>query len=129
MTHPPTGQRELVAGRELDALVAEKVMGWTPSGHAFIDERGWLHTIEPTSFGSFQPSTDIAAAWSVLERLEADERRILSEITRRMSTFGAHFIYAVVLRQCTKPFPPNWWSEEATAPLAICVAALKAVNE
>ena len=39
-------------GRELDALVVEKVMGWK-----------WL------SGNPWAPSTDIAAAWEVLEKM------------------------------------------------------------
>jgi hypothetical protein len=139
---------KLTAGRELDALVAEKVMGarWNPipskaeSGMDYPEEHwlqfsegGWVLAARfPSGKQRATPSlghysTSIADAWLVLEQLERDERRILSEITRRMSTFGTHFIYAVVLRQCTAPFPDNWWAEEATAPLSICVAALKAV--
>jgi hypothetical protein len=46
-----TETAELQAGPELDALVAEKVMGWN---------RG----------ESFRPSTDIAAAWEVVEHMK-----------------------------------------------------------
>lgn len=52
----------------MDALVAEKVMRWKPKGNGWLDGNS-IRTIEPTSFGSFQPSTDIAAAWEVVGKL------------------------------------------------------------
>jgi len=44
---------EMEAGRELDALVAEKVMGWEYEARSL-----------------FRPSQDIAAAWEVVEKLK-----------------------------------------------------------
>ena len=49
-----TSASRMNAGRELDALVAEKVFGWT-GGH----------------YESLPFSTDIAAAWEVVERLRS----------------------------------------------------------
>lgn len=66
-------------GRELDALVAEKVMGWnrlgrdgpslfgTPPRHRTTDD------LSGTGTGQWHVprySTDIAAAWEVVERLD-----------------------------------------------------------
>lgn len=64
------------AGCEMDALIADKVMGWERVG---ID--GWktqygLRTIELTSYGSFHPSTDVAAAWEVVERIREKQTEI-----------------------------------------------------
>lgn len=56
------------AGRELDALVAEKVMGWKLG-----DNRGapaWFaHDEFRCEVWQFKPSEDIAAAWEVVEKL------------------------------------------------------------
>jgi len=106
---------EMKAGRELDALVAEKVMGWTLSGRVWIDERGHLQTIEPTSFGSFEPSSDIAAAWEVVEKMRA--RGLIVDLT-----LGAGAYCRI------GGFRPFAEERGATAPLAICLAALKAVQ-
>ena len=59
------------AGRELDALVAERVMGWTrveeyrtrlgKDWHGFRPGEDYYHSL-------YRYSTDIAAAWEVLGR-------------------------------------------------------------
>lgn len=62
----------IAAGRELDRLVGERVMGlvvsdggaelncWIPSGLKVFPKRIW------------QPSTNISDAWEVVERLSAN---------------------------------------------------------
>lgn len=105
--------------RKIDALVAEHVMGWHRACGAWIGPNGLS-----TSYGfeedakDFCPSTDIAAAWEVVEQI----REILSDPTIFISSvFGG---WCVELRR--------WGSARAdvetreTAPLAICLAALKA---
>ena len=75
----------LKPGRELDALVAEKVMGWRkktfPGGGggytAWVDENKKAmklisnFTMIETCYRCdyFRPSTDIAAAWEVVEKM------------------------------------------------------------
>ena len=63
---------EMEAGREMDAVVAAKVMGWHKTDRHFgqFGELWWnvpdgVLSWAKTSFGSFQPSTDIIAAWQV----------------------------------------------------------------
>jgi len=55
------------AGRELDMLVAEKVMGWTWSDtfncYCYSDGR-------PLGY-PFVPSTDISDAWKAIEKLKS----------------------------------------------------------
>lgn len=103
-------------GRELDALVAEKVMGWKSVEHRFEDPFHRWDGIAP-EHGSHRftvPdfSTDIAAAWEVVEKLNdlILERDVTAEGTR----------YNVVIDGI------ETWAE--TAPHAICLAALKAVG-
>lgn len=72
---------ELKAGRELDALIAEKVMGWIlgperitrPDGGSFdapIHDDWEYKGYRPYSLPPY--STDIAAAWLVIEKLQKD---------------------------------------------------------
>ena len=108
------------AGRELDALVAEKIMGLgqyhTPETHYEVIGCG-----AGCSFCIPPPySTDIAAAWQVVEKLS-------------MSGFW-------IIKSCrvSAPGKDDWieWdvmyqNQRAIAdalPFAICLAALNAVN-
>lgn len=106
------------AGRELDALIAEKVMGtFIPAGSnpslrddAWLNERGYL-VWEPPPY-----STDIAAAWLVVEKLK--QSYDIVDIL-----FANHYVSCKVWKDFMIA------EEDAeTAPLAICLAALKAVG-
>ena len=120
-------------GRELDALVAEKVMGQKVKSAA---ELGGLYSVEGDFFVNppdrSEPvyahtlplphySTDIAAAWEVVEKLRVEGLRLrLVEYTDGFyAAFGAMAID-------TAPWQA---SQVETAPLAICLAALKAVAQ
>lgn len=132
------------AGPELDALVAEKVMGLVPCEHWTILHHGglsgaayWLqsgscpthggHPEEPQSCypreQCCQYSTNIQAAWQVLESLK-DWRFSLhgpcDEVPQWCATF-TNYGY--------RSFQDLQVEERAdTAPLAICLAALKVVR-
>ncbi len=137
---------KLAAGPELDALVAEKVMGWKPDppGNFWVDQNGIVHANRKygpwmdTGEVIFEPSTDIAAAWFVLERLNdilamlppgpnestywvqlvpygSGSARV--EIVRDGNDLPAHYLDAL--------FGTGNWDPMA-APLAICRAALAA---
>lgn len=121
---------EYEAGRELDALIAEKVMGWTQittlTGEAgelvgappeFPKQRNWLVA---------RYSQDIGAAWEVVEKLQ-----------------DAHDIELYRLNNIEAIEGPTVWScrigdlvsgafvaryAAPTAPLAICLASLKALD-
>ena len=105
--------KEMKAGRELDALVAEKVMGFPK----------WRH---PMRF-----STDIAAAWLVVEwMMESD--LWWGDIFLEWWQDGEWLV-------CNKPVSVRDGAIKANCdgretgkpslPLAICLAALKAVEE
>ena len=105
---------DMPAGRELDALVAEKVMGQ--------ETTEWTDGLGGTGVTFFAPvepySTDIAAAWEVAEKLIqtlgiAVEQPFHDGIWR-CTIFGL--------------WPKKWVCHGETAPLAICRAALKAVE-
>lgn len=98
------------AGRELDALIAEKVMGFP-----LEIIRGAPYPECPRHY-----STDIAAAWEVVEKDDGwghDWR-----VKRWVSSSKPY--------SCTAERTAdgqNFYAEAETAPLAICLAALKAV--
>ena len=119
------------AGRELDALVAEKVTGWKLQDKQ-CPVCGWpygaseLHGCVPGNCSMRPPpsrradtpqnySTDIAAAWLVVEK-----SHILDKYS--LTTHGANWVIV--------DETDGWdvFIEASTAPLAICLAALKAVG-
>jgi len=133
-------------GRELDALVAEKVMGWP---HL---EKGQTSTIEipylpftthlhrttagHLSIGSnpWRPSTDIAAAWEVVEKVNS-----LSVIRGITCDLCIHVIlgdsYSCTIFEMSSmgyvgqdEIFKEVNQDGDTAPHAICLAALKAVG-
>lgn len=147
---------ELEAGRELDALVAEKVMGITGIrqitviGATVTQEPGWSGKSYQMPDGRMgrpayvvpRYSSDIAAAWLVVERL-AETGLWVSLCDMRHGCYtedGAPwrgwFAEICDVEQDEKfgpcvvshEFSEHPWSASApTAPLAICKAALQAV--
>jgi hypothetical protein len=121
---------ELVAGRELDALVAEKVMGW----HSSEDGYFWLRvdggfggyvTEEPPFSGGraprFAPSTDITAAWQIVEHMHKRGFHIVLWFDDfGTGQWGARFPRGLIGRDRS--------DHGHTAPLAICRAALAAIG-
>jgi hypothetical protein len=126
---------ELQPGRELDALVAEKVFGWTgcdPKAESapweFGDPPEPRITVglglEPGDDGYYGPepfpnySTDIAAAWLVVleigSRIFSKRKGFLEELTR------------LVRERTGQPvaWPDVFWF---VTPELICLAALQAV--
>lgn len=129
------------AGRELDALIATKVMGWTNVGceknaqHEEFVPHG-CDPLHPAAFpfGRSQLphySTDMADAWDVVEKLSPRERGERSHIA------------CLNMPHSPALYPddaPVWWVEwfdgdqtldavdAPTAALAICRAALKVVG-
>ncbi|MDB4893108.1 MAG: Phage sandwich domain [Gemmatimonadetes bacterium] len=94
--------------QQQDEWIAEHVMGWARDGRHFRDGVGRIRTIDVTSFGSFQPSSDVAAAFEALDSVGG-----IVTIQRKM---GEWF---VSIGSETR------WA--ATLPLAICEALLASV--
>lgn len=122
---------EMQAGRELDALIAEKVMGlvWDET-HCRIC--GWKlsATVEqgcvkdscslrpPPSRRADEPphySTDIAAAWQVVEKISSYSLTVI--ITNHMAAEGWN-VEILGLEE-------DIGADATTAPEAICLAAQK----
>ncbi len=100
-------------GRELDALVAEKVMGWK------MDASAVWHGPGPSCLVLPHYSTDIADAWEIVEKLQSqDWACILDNVKDFLGNWQAHF--EKDRRACT--------AESESAPHAIALAALKAVG-
>ncbi len=118
------------AGEEMNRLIANKVMGWS-KGHdddCYMDgiEEVWTD-YDPVYAGrTFNPSTNIAHAWEVVEKLHIGVLPIGDGLWRAGFSDPKSFV--------------NWWeqaeygacetmAEADTAPLAICRAALGAVGK
>lgn len=127
------------AGRELDALVAEKVMGWKLENYEtsepastdrhYLDASrndGWAWVGRETDIEAWQwqPSTDIAAAWEVVEKLLPCQFTLGSPEKESAkgdvwyAEFGEWVDHLFQGEEATAP----------TAPHAICLAALKAMS-
>ncbi len=100
--------------RKIDSLIAEKVMGWKLEEGDTFDY--WVFEKDGRK-GSiidriWKPTKDIADAWEVVEKI------------RPLGLF-----------KLTESIEGSWWAEiqeyrvyNESAPLAICLAALKAVG-
>jgi hypothetical protein len=122
---------EMEAGREMDALVAENVMGWKPHkviSCPFNKEGCLVYHYE----GDWRPnwkdivpnySTDIKDAWKVVEKMDAGGYSL--DITRypnEKCRVNFHIPFSSRLKD-------NVTAEGKEFPLAICRAALLAVAE
>ena len=112
---------ERQAGRELDAEIAEKVMGCRvvrQSGNS-----PWLVETPAGIWGRVEQvpySTDIAAAWQVVEKYRVLDHHF--NVGVNMGFDGkAHGYWAICANGPT--------AHADTAPLAICLAALAAVAD
>lgn len=118
-------------GRELDALVAEKVMGWIDIQKQSIanafGQRVMDDYVGQPSIGATQPvlvprySTMIQEAWKVADKLRG-EVQFLAVISGKGPQGAQPWI-------CKINREGSFLEERAdTAPLAICLAALKGVG-
>ena len=106
------------AGREMDALVAERVMGWYRVGAMWCKGANSFAAQAEEVAGCpkiWTPSTDIAAAWEVVEKLR--EKAWVS-VTSGKTGNPCYCEVDVVGGEI-------WHVTADTAPLAICRAALK----
>lgn len=121
-----------LAGRALDALVAEKVMGWNLADRRRLrwgeGPDCWITgDDEAPTRQWFAPSIDIASAWKVVEKLDAfGGGGVLYLYLSRDAEDGwaARFYAWGASESCQAE-----WSKADTAPLAICRAALAIMEE
>ena len=124
----PFAETVMMAGRELDALVAERVMGWKRPTREF---QPWDKTGEgmvlctPHELPRF--SEDIAAAWQVVERLHSEGWMLRLWLT----DYGWHasFLHSSIREDDdSRLVEVSAGAQNDTAPLAICLVALMAVG-
>lgn len=115
------------AGRELDALVAEKVMGWTWDENTAWSPTGSRNArVADGDLWWWLPpySTDIAAAWEVVERIR--ERWELTIDSSHRDPFNEYSLeWTIDLREhylSTIPDIPCFSS--ASLPHLVCLVAL-----
>lgn len=111
------------ASRELDALIAERVMrledvqrgsDWTGLDWEYFDGAGTGATLEIPEY-----STDIAAAWLVVEKLLKDGKEVYLSADKALFSEGFRWVFQI--RGVAGGLAP-------TAPEAICLAALEALG-
>lgn len=117
----------MVAGRELDALMADKVMGWKVSSQWWNGDKSTFDC-QSSEDGTKVPnySTSIADAWKVIKRFNS--------VDISCSEYG--ICWFVVLErknlcgECGRTVDgyTKYTGVSQSVPLAICKAALKAVN-
>lgn len=121
------------SGRELDALVAEKVMGQTPEWREKMRGHCMCGRCETCSICSWPLpySTNIAAAWEVVEHWSKRTRYLffLVQIAPTQLTKGAYRAGWGYTEDFSKEDTAAGAEAIApTAPHAICLAALKAAG-
>ena len=130
------------AGRELDALVAEKVMGTEKPSREFAPHpyssntihtsRCWHWHYGENDWLPMPYSADIAAAWETVEAMAAKHSTLkLFSPGARMN--DEHDVHATRWAARFYSWGPPWGPsgptcEGESAPHAICLAALKAVG-
>lgn len=111
--------------RELDALIAEHVMGWekvciSTKPAEEVTDADWAWIMEGTlqfMVYDWRPSTFWGYAGMVVEKI-GHEKYINIKCAMHDGTFWRVGLYG----------DDDWVAEAPTAPQAICLAALKAVN-
>jgi hypothetical protein len=109
-------------GRELDALIAEKVMGLTPLRQDVMGQTIFLDDVGCECFCACY-STQIADAWLVVEKMMPDGDGEI-ELEWDQFVWKCEFGWHGIEGRCK-----GCYAEAPTAPLAICLAALKAVDK
>ena len=122
-------EQQYEAGRELDELIAEKIMGDKQNN---VDWYWWNGTNLDKAAGVYAGpffSTDIAAAWQVVEKLFSKCDLSCKVVFIQDGQVGIKFFTSLA--------GDNIWTVERevlstvvadTLPFAICLAALKAVS-
>lgn len=129
MTTPADQTPGSKSGEALDARVAVEVMGWRQHSDMKdcwtgddMPKLGQMRFVPYKQKHYFCPSTDIAAAWEVVEKMRCEGRHVA------VSVVGAEnptWICLIGYPGDTDPRSARRTvAESPTAPLAICLAAL-----
>lgn len=131
--------KNMPAGKEMDTLVGETVMGWHLIPDEYIDDefegikhwaQMWLDKDNKLMHNEFSPSEDMNDAWEVVLYFES-EGWCPNLVNDDAGHWALSFIGMNDLSPCTYQnvwidFPELWCD---TAPHAICRAALLAVSD
>jgi hypothetical protein len=110
------------AGKEMDALIAEKVMGWHRHGSSWHDDAGYCaYNEQETWEPHFEPSRKIEDAWEVVEKLCNETGCDVVKVCKRDPE--------LLRGEWSCNFGRGFEAFGDTATLAICRAALMAVME
>lgn len=128
-----------LSARERDALVAERVMGWVkdggrrgfwfdPADPKLFYASGYTHDGSDYDFPDFCPTTDIAAAWEVVEKLV--ELGMYPDLISTGDPVAWRCVVDKYIEDVDTDEALEWprSAVAATAPEAICIAALRAVG-
>jgi len=112
-------------GPELDRLVAERVMGWQYD----LLRDAWAKADGSYAYAEvWKPSTDIAAAWDVVQCLISKSFNVEVWNTVELDQDGEWRTAWVVDVRSTQHGASTYRAQAPSAPLAICRAALLAVQ-
>lgn len=111
-------------GPELDALIAEKVMGWKKESYRWMCDSVYVHTVHNEDHGTYyeecmpwRPSELISHAWEVVEKFKGGFDVCKNPLSK---LWDVYVLPEGESRIALTNMP--------TAPHAICLAALKAVG-
>ena len=116
--------RQMEAGRELDTLVMEVVMGYTREEREFLPSQhwAWVKPDEKPTYLLPQFSRDMTAAWEVVEKVHS--MGWFTDLCWRDDVIHGRIVWAMDFvtnaGKCVS-------ADSESAPLAICRAALLAV--
>lgn len=120
------------AGRELDALIAKKVMEHPPESERIELVNGVGQSVGEMFVPGECPkySTDIASAWSIVEKLKltvwpTEDGRWFVFQNEFGTAYGDEYWFGGSDFKERLKDPSTEWVIADTAPLAICLSALK----
>jgi hypothetical protein len=112
------------AGRELDALIALRVLDWSEQNlrHAQMANGDYFDYDGDTGLPRY--STDIAAAWQVVDQMSRSNWHL--HLAQHIGEWEAIFMRPINDPRFNRDQPGGVMADAAA--VAICLAALKAVN-
>lgn len=121
----------MIAGPELDKLVAEKVMGWEICGDKWKGFPNTVGNARPTIHArNWCPSTNIAHAWDVVEFMRLSLKQWQFHLFQQASSETGEWVgpWGAYFNEPSDVHNDSLYGH-GTAPYAICIAALKAVGD
>lgn len=119
---------EMPAGRDLDALVAEKIMGWTNMPAPPIPEDMAGRTPDDEIIDLPRYSTDIAAAWTVVIKIKESHQVCLVLEDYQFDGKYWEACFKGKFDESTGKWTKLDYAFADTPELAICRAALKVIT-